>query len=88
MSRCRDEVSSVLGLKAEDIELSMGMSGDYEQAVTPMHASHKMCWALAEAACPSRSCSLLLLSSCMRISFKLLRCGSVRSNMQTESASP
>lgn len=32
--RCRDEVCAELGLQVSDVELSMGMSGDFEQAVS------------------------------------------------------
>jgi uncharacterized pyridoxal phosphate-containing UPF0001 family protein len=31
---CRDRVAAALGLPAEQLELSMGMSGDFEQAVS------------------------------------------------------
>ena len=34
LSECREKVCEALGLKAEDVELSMGMSGDFEQAVS------------------------------------------------------
>ena len=33
LSKCRDEVCESLGLPAEDVELSMGMSGDFEAAI-------------------------------------------------------
>ena len=32
--RCREEASSALGLNPEDLEVSMGMSNDFEQAVS------------------------------------------------------
>ena len=35
LAKCRDEVCEALSLQAEDVELSMGMSGDFEQAVSP-----------------------------------------------------
>ena len=31
--KCRDDVSNGLGTDASKIELSMGMSGDFEQAI-------------------------------------------------------
>ena len=34
LSRCREEVCEALNLKQEDVELSMGMSGDFEEAVS------------------------------------------------------
>lgn len=34
LTECRAKVCEALGLKAEDVELSMGMSGDFEQAVS------------------------------------------------------
>lgn len=34
LSRCRSEISDALGLDPASLELSMGMSGDYEQAVS------------------------------------------------------
>ena len=34
LARCRDEVCNALKLKPEDVELSMGMSGDFEEAVS------------------------------------------------------
>ena len=33
LSKLRTQVSKELGFKEEDLELSMGMSGDYEEAV-------------------------------------------------------
>lgn len=33
LTECRAKVCEALGLKAEDVELSMGMSGDFEQAI-------------------------------------------------------
>lgn len=33
LSKCRKEVAQALGLNETDIELSMGMSGDFEQAI-------------------------------------------------------
>jgi uncharacterized pyridoxal phosphate-containing UPF0001 family protein len=33
MVRPRDEVAAALGIPADEIELSMGMSGDFEAAV-------------------------------------------------------
>jgi len=33
LSRCRDEVAMALGLAPGDLELSMGMSGDFERAI-------------------------------------------------------
>ena len=33
LSACRADVCSALGLKAEEVELSMGMSGDFEDAI-------------------------------------------------------
>lgn len=33
LARCREEVCEALHLKQEDVELSMGMSGDFEEAV-------------------------------------------------------
>ena len=33
LERCRAELCSVLGLQPSQLELSMGMSGDFEQAV-------------------------------------------------------
>ena len=32
--RCREEASGALGLNPEDLEVSMGMSNDFEQAVS------------------------------------------------------
>ncbi|KAL3148057.1 hypothetical protein ABBQ38_014343 [Trebouxia sp. C0009 RCD-2024] len=32
LARCREEVCDALNLKPEDVELSMGMSGDFEEA--------------------------------------------------------
>lgn len=34
LSDCRETISKDLGLELEEIELSMGMSGDFEQAVS------------------------------------------------------
>jgi hypothetical protein len=39
---CRDEVAKVLSLKPEDLELSMGMSSDFEMAVSSRQ--HSLCW--------------------------------------------
>ncbi len=33
LKKCRDDVSNGLGTDASKIELSMGMSGDFEQAI-------------------------------------------------------
>ena len=33
LEACRKEVCKALGLGTDDVELSMGMSGDFEQAV-------------------------------------------------------
>ena len=33
LAACRDEVCAALGLETKDVELSMGMSGDYESAI-------------------------------------------------------
>lgn len=33
LSSCRDEVATILGKEASDLELSMGMSGDFEVAI-------------------------------------------------------
>jgi hypothetical protein len=44
LSLCRERVAAALGLPADDLELSMGMSGDYEQAVSgPLHSCVVMC---------------------------------------------
>jgi hypothetical protein len=49
---CRDHVAAALGLPAEQLELSMGMSGDFEQAVSGaggegreagLHSSRQSC---------------------------------------------
>ena len=42
LARCRDEVCEALSLKQEDVELSMGMSGDFEEAVSRLssHTCH------------------------------------------------
>lgn len=34
LSECREAISKDLGIPAENIELSMGMSGDFENAVS------------------------------------------------------
>ena len=34
LADCRDKISKELGINAEDLELSMGMSGDFEPAVS------------------------------------------------------
>lgn len=34
--KCREKVRDELGIDIEDIELSMGMSNDYEHAVRPL----------------------------------------------------
>lgn len=34
LEACREELCKELGLTTEDVELSMGMSGDFEQAVS------------------------------------------------------
>ncbi|KAI8474550.1 MAG: hypothetical protein J3K34DRAFT_366172 [Monoraphidium minutum] len=34
LSKCRSEVAAALGLDPNDLELSMGMSGDYESAIS------------------------------------------------------
>lgn len=34
LAACREEICNALGLSPSDVELSMGMSGDYEQAVS------------------------------------------------------
>ena len=39
LARCREEVCEALHLKQEDVELSMGMSGDFEEAVIPFRFS-------------------------------------------------
>lgn len=39
LKEVRSEVSKVVGLPEEDLELSMGMSGDFEQAVRVFQAS-------------------------------------------------
>ena len=49
LERCRAEVCAALGLQPSQLELSMGMSGDFEQAVS------------AVLSCCSRS---ILLLSC------------------------
>lgn len=33
LSACREKVAEALGMKPEELELSMGMSGDFEQAI-------------------------------------------------------
>jgi uncharacterized pyridoxal phosphate-containing UPF0001 family protein len=33
LARCRDEVCSAMAVESGDVELSMGMSGDYESAI-------------------------------------------------------
>ena len=42
LARCREEVCEALKVKQEDVELSMGMSGDFEEAVSrsSSHACH------------------------------------------------
>lgn len=39
VSMCRERVAAALGVPADDLELSMGMSGDYEQAVSAAAAA-------------------------------------------------
>ena len=34
LAKCREEVCQALSLQQEDVELSMGMSGDFEEAVS------------------------------------------------------
>lgn len=34
LKKCREDVCSVLGLSSENVEISMGMSSDYEHAVS------------------------------------------------------
>ena len=41
LSDCRDRICRDLGLSPTDVELSMGMSGDFEQAVMEYMA---VCW--------------------------------------------
>ena len=59
LSGLREEVSKELGIAAEDIELSMGMSGDFEQAVSAQSgrwcgvACHVTCIRLADCRCLS-----------------------------------
>ena len=36
LERCREEACGALGLQPGQLELSMGMSGDFEQAVRPL----------------------------------------------------
>ena len=48
LAKCRKEIASALGLEEASLELSMGMSGDYERAVR-------------DSACVVRSVLLLLL---------------------------
>jgi uncharacterized pyridoxal phosphate-containing UPF0001 family protein len=33
LAKCKDEVCTKLSIPADDVELSMGMSGDFEKAV-------------------------------------------------------
>jgi len=33
LAECREKISSELGIQADDLELSMGMSGDFEPAI-------------------------------------------------------
>lgn len=33
LKRCRDVAAEVIGVQADDLELSMGMSADFEQAI-------------------------------------------------------
>ena len=35
LKKCREETAEALGLDPADLELSMGMSGDFESAVRP-----------------------------------------------------
>lgn len=41
---CRDEVCKELGLSPAEVELSMGMSGDFEQAVSLFATAAIKCW--------------------------------------------
>lgn len=34
LAKCREDVCEALSLQTDDIDLSMGMSGDFEQAVS------------------------------------------------------
>ena len=43
LTRCRDEVCTALELQPEDLELSMGMSGDFEQAVSGCSSGATAC---------------------------------------------
>ncbi len=36
LEKCREEICSKLGMEPSDVELSMGMSQDYEKAVRPL----------------------------------------------------
>ena len=50
LARCREEVCEALKVKQEDVELSMGMSGDFEEAVSrsSSHACHVAVLTLGE----------------------------------------
>ena len=37
LAECRTKVCEALGLKEEEVEMSMGMSGDFESAVSLPH---------------------------------------------------
>ena len=57
LARCRDEVCEALNLKHEDVELSMGMSGDFEEAVSAL--SQFWCCSLDVAFIP---CVIMIVS--------------------------
>ncbi len=40
LDKCRQEVCSKLGLETSNVELSMGMSQDFEKAVSDLHLSY------------------------------------------------
>ena len=61
LAKCRDDVCEALNLKHDDVELSMGMSGDFEEAVCPanMPSASEIIHACAWA-----SFAILLTFSC------------------------
>lgn len=53
LAKCREEVCDALNLKREDVELSMGMSGDFEEAVSAA-IPHPLIWAVLHFLCHQR----------------------------------
>ena len=59
LSHCRDLVAQELGISPKQLELSMGMSSDYQQAVSGTHEYHRIYYFQCKQICNMHICIYL-----------------------------